>query len=57
MQYWKLLFSLTVEDIKAFEKTYKGSEEELADLKAAYLQHEGDFDHILEEVCGGVGKM
>lgn len=54
-QYWKLLFSLTVEDIKAFEKTYKGSEEELDDLKAAYLEYEGDMDHILEEVmCASI---
>ena len=46
-----------MEDIRAFEKTYKGSDEELDDLKAAYLQHEGDMDHILEEVCGGGGGM
>ena len=49
-QYWRILFSLSVEDIRSFEKTYKGSEEECGDLKIAYLKHEGDMDHILEEV-------
>ena len=41
---------MTVDDIKSFEARYKGSEEEAEDLKKAYLQHEGDMDHIMSEV-------
>ncbi|XP_073235225.1 dnaJ homolog subfamily C member 9-like [Porites lutea] len=49
--YWRLLFKkITVEDIAEFEKQYKGSEEEMNDLKAAYLDYEGDMDAILENV-------
>lgn len=49
--YWRLLFKkITLEDIQAFEKTYKGSEEELADIKQAYLDFEGDMDQIMESV-------
>ena len=49
--YWRLLFKkITVEDIAEFEKQYKGSEEEMSDLKAAYLDYEGDMDAILENV-------
>lgn len=43
---------MTVKDIRSFEERYKGSGEEEEDLKRAYLQHEGDMDHIMEEVCG-----
>lgn len=31
-----------------FEKQYKGSDEEVEDLKRLYLQHEGDMDLIME---------
>lgn len=49
--YWRLLFKkISVEDIKEFEKTYKGSDEELNDLKSAYLDYEGDMEQILENV-------
>lgn len=49
--YWRLLFKkITFEDIKEFEKTYKGSGEELSDLKAAYLDYEGAMDSILENM-------
>jgi len=49
--YWRLLFKkITVEDIAEFEKEYKGSEEERNDLKAAYLDYEGDMDTIMENV-------
>ena len=44
-----------MEKIRNFEKTYKGSEKELDDLKTAYLKWEGDMDHIMEEVEGVVG--
>ena len=51
VDYWRLLFpKVTVEDIKCFEQRYKGSEEESEDLKGAYLKHEGDMDHIMNEV-------
>ena len=39
-----------MEDIKSFEDKYKGSEEEMEDLRRAYLQHEGDMDAIMGEV-------
>lgn len=49
--YWRLLFQkVTLEDIAEFEKQYKGSEEEKSDLKAAYLDYEGDMDTIMENV-------
>ncbi|NWS75476.1 DNJC9 protein, partial [Crotophaga sulcirostris] len=50
-EYWRLLFKkITVKDIEDFEKTYKGSEEELEDIKAAYMDFEGDMDRIMESV-------
>ena len=54
--YWRLLFhKITVEDIAEFENEYKGSEEERNDLKAAYLDYEGDMDVIMENVlCGTI---
>lgn len=49
--YWRLLFKkISVNDIKEFEKTYQGSEEELNDLKSAYMDYEGDMEQILENV-------
>ncbi|XP_064125784.1 dnaJ homolog subfamily C member 9 isoform X1 [Loxodonta africana] len=49
--YWRLLFKkISLEDIQAFEKTYKGSEEELADIKQAYLDFKGDMDQIMASV-------
>lgn len=49
--YWRLLFQkITVEDIAEFEKNYKGSDEEVNDLKSAYLDYQGDMDTILENV-------
>lgn len=51
VEYWRLLFNkITVDDIKAYEKNYKGSEQELEDLKSAYLEYEGDMDQILDNV-------
>uniref|UniRef100_A0A8C8BRK6 DnaJ homolog subfamily C member 9 n=1 Tax=Otus sunia TaxID=257818 RepID=A0A8C8BRK6_9STRI len=50
-EYWRLLFKkITVKDIEEFEKSYKDSEEELADIKAAYVDFEGDMDRIMESV-------
>lgn len=49
--YWRLLFKkISLEDIQAFEKTYKGSEEELNDIKQAYLDFKGNMDQIMESV-------
>lgn len=49
--YWRILFKkIDVNDIKEFEDKYKGSDEELADLKTAYLEHEGNMEKILEDV-------
>ncbi|XP_073209768.1 dnaJ homolog subfamily C member 9 isoform X3 [Lepidochelys kempii] len=41
---------ITIKDIEDFEKKYKGSEEELADVKAAYKDFKGDIDKIMESV-------
>lgn len=39
--YWRSLFKeITVEDINKYEKTYKGSETEIKDLKRAYMDSE-----------------
>jgi hypothetical protein len=43
---------VTVDDIKNFEKSYRESDEEKADLKQAYLDGEGDMDFILD--TGGI---
>ncbi|XP_043912023.1 dnaJ homolog subfamily C member 9 [Protopterus annectens] len=49
--YWRLLFKkVTADDIKNFEKTYKGTEEELGDIKKAYLKAKGDMDQIMMSV-------
>ena len=51
LNYWRVLYpKITIADIKEFEKKYKGSEEELNDLKEAYTKHNGDMDLIMEEV-------
>ncbi|KAM4703408.1 dnaJ homolog subfamily C member 9 [Rhinophrynus dorsalis] len=50
-EYWRLLFKkITIEDIKAYEEKYKGSEEEKADIIQAYIDFEGDMDGIMESV-------
>ncbi|KAK3928557.1 DnaJ-like protein subfamily C member 9, partial [Frankliniella fusca] len=49
--YWRSCFKeITVEDINNYEKKYKGSDEELEDLKKAYLHGKGSMDWILEAV-------
>ncbi|XP_045159631.2 dnaJ homolog subfamily C member 9-like isoform X2 [Mercenaria mercenaria] len=49
--YWRLLFrKVTTDDIKDFEKNYKGSQEELDDLKTAYVEFKGDMEEILNNV-------
>ncbi|NXF06484.1 DNJC9 protein, partial [Smithornis capensis] len=50
LEYWQLLFKLTVKDIEDFQKSYKNSAEELADVKAAYLNFKGDMDRIMQSV-------
>lgn len=51
VEYWRLLFNkITVDDIKAYEKNYKGSQQELEDLKSAYIEFEGDMDKILDNI-------
>ncbi|CAG9795077.1 unnamed protein product [Diatraea saccharalis] len=49
--YWRMLFKkITIDDIKAYEKEYVGSEEEKKDLKDAYLAGKGDMDYICDQV-------
>ncbi|KAL1453051.1 hypothetical protein WDU94_007227 [Cyamophila willieti] len=50
-KYWKSLYKdVTEEDIVNYETKYKGSAEEINDLKRAYVQGEGDMDLIFELV-------
>ena len=46
--YWRLVFNVTVEDMKNFEEVYKGSEKEMKDLKEAYCESEGVSSERLE---------
>lgn len=47
--YWRLIFKkVTMRDIQDFEEKYRHSEEELQDLKKAYLEFEGDMEKILD---------
>ena len=39
-----------MDDITAFEKSYKGSEEEAETLRSAYVDCKRDMERILEEV-------
>ncbi|NWV16184.1 DNJC9 protein, partial [Origma solitaria] len=50
LEYWHLLFKVTVKDIEDFHKKYKNSAEELADVKAAYMNFKGDMDRIMDSV-------
>lgn len=51
VDYWRLMFpKITTDDIAKFENEYKGSDEELKDLKTAYLEFEGDMESVLENV-------
>jgi len=54
--YWRLLFPpVSLDDIKNFEKEYKGSEEEVKDLKSAYCEYKGDMDAIMDAVlCSSI---
>eukprot|EP00658_Telonema_sp_P-2_P026036 TRINITY_DN20501_c0_g1_i2.p1 TRINITY_DN20501_c0_g1~~TRINITY_DN20501_c0_g1_i2.p1 ORF type:complete len:299 (+),score=97.62 TRINITY_DN20501_c0_g1_i2:64-960(+) len=50
-EHWRAMFSrITVQDIEAFAQKYVGSEMEMEDLKAAYLEAEGDMEKILDSV-------
>ncbi|BFZ13702.1 hypothetical protein BsWGS_16741 [Bradybaena similaris] len=47
-QYWRLHFrKVTIKDIEEFSQKYKGSSDELDDLKAVYLSSEGDMNNIM----------
>eukprot|EP00794_Sanderia_malayensis_P003444 gene3444-3940_t len=49
--YWRILFKeITIKDIEDYEKVYRFSEEERADVLTAYEECEGDMDLILESV-------
>ncbi|XP_068228359.1 dnaJ homolog subfamily C member 9-like [Palaemon carinicauda] len=50
-EYWRLLFKkIDIKDIKNFEDKYIGSDEELNDLKQAYIDGKGDMEHIINSV-------
>ncbi|CAI9593840.1 unnamed protein product [Staurois parvus] len=50
-EYWRLLFKkITVDDIKAYEERYRGSDEERTDIIQAYIDFEGDMDNIMDSV-------
>uniref|UniRef100_A0A1B6KEC9 J domain-containing protein n=1 Tax=Graphocephala atropunctata TaxID=36148 RepID=A0A1B6KEC9_9HEMI len=51
MEYWRMMFKkITLKDIEKYEKEYKGSDDELRDLKKAYEGGKGDMDKIYEMV-------
>lgn len=51
--YWRCLFpKVTVKDIDDFMAKYIGSEDEITDVKAAYVKYDGDMDKISEAVIG-----
>ena len=46
---------MTIEDMKNFEKTYRHSQAEVDDLKAIYLECNGDMDKIFEmQICSQI---
>lgn len=50
-EYWRARYKrVTKEDIEAFAKTYKNSDEEVEDLVAAYKSSKGDMEVIMESV-------
>jgi len=50
-QYWRLLFpKVTQKDIEEFTEKYQGSDEELSDLKQAFVDAEGDMTVVMETV-------
>ena len=55
-EYWRILYKkIQDEDIKLFFDEYKGSDEEMGDLKRAYVASEGDMDEIMDTVlCASV---
>ncbi|CAI9733612.1 Hypothetical predicted protein [Octopus vulgaris] len=49
--YWRCLFKrISVNDVMEFEKQYKGSAQELEDLKNCYVEYEGDMDRIMDNM-------
>ncbi|KAI1726829.1 dnaJ domain-containing protein [Ditylenchus destructor] len=50
---WNRTFKkVSKEEIEAFLQKYRGSEDEMEDVKKAYLKHKGNMNHILETVIG-----
>jgi len=56
INYWRNLYpKVTLADIEKFKKKYQASSDEKEDLLAAYTQHKGDMNKIMECVpCSGV---
>ncbi|XP_070379896.1 dnaJ homolog subfamily C member 9-like [Dermacentor albipictus] len=51
--YWRLLFpKISLDDVDKYLAKYRGSSEEVADLKDCYERFEGDFDAISEYLIG-----
>ncbi|KAL7072416.1 hypothetical protein ACQ4LE_008522 [Meloidogyne hapla] len=50
---WRGMFKkVTKEDIEEYLKKFRGSEQEMNDVKNAYVKYKGDMDKILESVIG-----
>ncbi|KII73310.1 DnaJ subfamily C member 9 [Thelohanellus kitauei] len=50
-EYWRSLFpTITVQDIKNFEKRYKNSEDEKTDIRNSYIKHGGDVLKIIDDI-------
>ncbi|XP_064643785.1 dnaJ homolog subfamily C member 9-like [Lineus longissimus] len=49
--YWRLVYhKISPQEIEEFTKEYQGSDEELDDLKSAYMDFEGNMDEILDNI-------
>ncbi|CAK5050022.1 unnamed protein product [Meloidogyne enterolobii] len=50
---WRGMFKkVTKEDIEEYLKKFRGSQQEMNDVKNAYVKYKGDMDKILETVIG-----
>ena len=50
-EYFRNLFpTVTVRAIDEFSSAYKGSKEEIEDVRKEYVKHKGDFDKIMQSV-------
>lgn len=50
-EYWRMLYrKISLEDVQQFAQRYQGSDEELQDVREAYLKYKGDMEAIIDNV-------